>query len=63
MEKPWFYVDPYKRKKQVIVLTRTFAIYNIDIKFQIPKKRVATQPEIIRQSPFELTDIEYDRIK
>ena len=50
---------------------RTVAISSIDVKVCTQKSnstqgnflRYLTQPKIIRQIPFELTDIEYDQIK
>ena len=53
------------------VSINTFDIPNIDVKVWTSKSdfpqgsflRSSTQPEIKRQRPFELTDIEYDIIK
>ena len=65
------YISSYEKEKIVTVSMRTLAIPNIDIKVWTRKHellqgnypRYSTQPEITRQKPFGLTDIEYDRTK
>ena len=59
------------KKKGVTVSIYMVAIPNIDVKVwtrksdlpQVNLLRFLTQPKITRQRPFELTDLEYDKIK
>ena len=71
MNKSNLYVEIGKRWKPVAVLTRKFAIPNLDVKVwkwknNIPKGNqlcYLTKPTITRQRQLEVTEIEYYEIK